>query len=180
MTYEIHALPAALLDTVRASGLDASGNPVERVTATGGEPVRCCLRDAAAGEELMLFGYEPPLPPSPYREVGAVFAHAERCAGPDAGGYPEGWRGRSQVLRAYDARAGSTRPRACTTAATRGRDREGARRAGRRAGAQPQRRVRLLHVHGRTSGIGRLRPKSARGRPTAHARRRGRHRPSWT
>ncbi|GAA4449858.1 DUF1203 domain-containing protein [Phytohabitans houttuyneae] len=104
MTYEIHALPAALLDTVRASGLDASGNPVERVTATGGEPVRCCLRDAAAGEELMLFGYEPPLPPSPYREVGAVFAHAERCAGPDAGGYPEGWRGRSQVLRAYDAR----------------------------------------------------------------------------
>lgn len=107
MTYEIHALPAATLDTVRASGLDASGNPVERVTATGGEPLRCCLRDAAAGEGLMLFGYEPPLPPSPYREVGAVFAHAEPCAGPAADatrGYPDGWRGRAQVLRAYDER----------------------------------------------------------------------------
>jgi Protein of unknown function (DUF1203) len=104
MTYEIRALPAAILDTVRATGLDASGNLVERVTASGGEPLRCCLRDATAGEQLMLFGYEPPLPPSPYREVGAVFAHAERCAGPAAGAYPDGWRDRSQVLRAYDER----------------------------------------------------------------------------
>jgi hypothetical protein len=106
MGYEIHALPTATLDTVRASGLDASGNPVERVTATGGEPLRCCLRDATAGEELMLFGYEPPLPPGPYREVGAVFAHAEPCPGPTgaAGAYPDGWRGRPQVLRAYDER----------------------------------------------------------------------------
>jgi hypothetical protein len=106
MGYEIHALPTATLDTVRASGLDASGNPVERVTATGGEPLRCCLRDATAGEELMLFGYEPPLPPGPYREVGPVFAHAEPCPGPAGapGAYPDGWRGRPQVLRAYDER----------------------------------------------------------------------------
>jgi hypothetical protein len=75
------------------------------MTAGGGEPLRCCLRDATAGEELMLFGYEPPLPSSPYREVGAVFAHAEPCAGAAAtDAYPEGWRGRPQVLRAYDER----------------------------------------------------------------------------
>jgi len=105
MSYQIKALPAATLEAVRATGRDVSGNPVERMTAGGGEPIRCCLRDAAPGEELMLFGYEPPLPPSPYREVGAVFAHAGPCPGPaGAGTYPDGWRGRSQVLRAYDER----------------------------------------------------------------------------
>ncbi len=53
----------------------------------------------------MLFGYEPVLPATPYREVGAVFAHAELCAGPgDLTRYPEDWRGKPQVLRAYDTR----------------------------------------------------------------------------
>ncbi|GAA4725987.1 hypothetical protein Prum_093250 [Phytohabitans rumicis] len=101
----IHALPAEVLDRVRAGGVDVSGHPVERTVAAGGEPLRCCLRDAEAGERLLLFGYEPPLPPSPYREVGPVFAHAEPCAGPAAtDAYPAGWYGRRQVLRAYDKR----------------------------------------------------------------------------
>lgn len=100
----IHALPTRVLDEVRSTGRDVSGLPVERVTGSGGEPLRCCLRDAVAGEELMLFGYEPPLPPSPYREIGPVYAHAAACPSPAAGGYPAGWRGRPQVLRAYDRR----------------------------------------------------------------------------
>ena len=73
--------------------------------AKGGEPLRCCLRDATAGEELLLFNYEPPLPDSPYREKGAVFTHALTCDGPpSATTYPPDWAGRPQVLRAYDAR----------------------------------------------------------------------------
>lgn len=101
----IHAVPPALLNQVRASERDASGHPPAGVTAGGGEPLRCCLRDARAGEALILFGYEPPLPPSPYREIGAIFAHAQPCAGPAAtDAYPNGWRGRAQVLRAYDDR----------------------------------------------------------------------------
>ncbi|MEV6488859.1 DUF1203 domain-containing protein [Actinoplanes sp. NPDC051633] len=105
-TYQIHALPGPLLDEVRRSGRDTSGNPVAHVEASGGEPVRCCLRDAAAGERLILFGYEPVLPAaSPYREIGAVFAHAEACDGPaSSAGYPADWYGRPQVLRAYDER----------------------------------------------------------------------------
>jgi hypothetical protein len=88
------------------SGVDVSGNSVENVPASGGgEPLRCCLRDAVAGEQLILFGYAPDIPASPYREVGPVFAHAERCDGPAASdAYPAGWIGRPQVLRAYDAR----------------------------------------------------------------------------
>lgn len=104
--YEIAALPAAGLADVRARGVDAHGTSVEHWSASGGEPLRCCLRDAAAGEDLILFGCEPRLPAaSPYREVGAVFAHKMPCSGVAATDrYPTGWYGRSQVLRAYDRR----------------------------------------------------------------------------
>lgn len=105
VAYTIHALPDEVLNAARASGVDASGNRVERVVAEGGEPLRCCLRDAAPGEKLALFGYQPPIPAGPYREVGPVFAHAEPCDGRAAvGAYPPDWYGRSQVLRAYDER----------------------------------------------------------------------------
>ena len=90
----------------RARGRDVSNNPVENLLATGDEPLRCCLRNARAGEALILFGYAPPLGPSPYREIGAVFAHAEACDGPASRShYPPAWRGRRQVLRAYDRRS---------------------------------------------------------------------------
>ncbi|BCJ40085.1 hypothetical protein GCM10010168_29430 [Actinoplanes ianthinogenes] len=108
MTIEVHAIPAAALEQARADAAGTAGPGFARTVADGGEPLRCCLRDARPGEELLLFTYEPPLPASPYREVGAVFAHAARCAGPDpagAGGvHPAAWRGRPQVLRAYDER----------------------------------------------------------------------------
>jgi hypothetical protein len=103
--FAIHALPSEALEFVRAKGVDASGIPVERIVADGGEPLRCCLRDARPREQLLLFGYQPPLPASPYREAGAVFAHAQPCTGPaEANEYPRDWRGRAQVLRAYDKR----------------------------------------------------------------------------
>ena len=97
-TFRIAALPAALLAEVRA------GATAERHRAAGGEQLRCCLRDARECEPLLLFAYQPPLPDSPYREIGAVFAHADPCAGPaDEHRYPADWYGRPQVLRAYDS-----------------------------------------------------------------------------
>lgn len=101
MIYTIHALDPEVLARMRSADPDLA---VERATAKGYEPLRCCLRDARAGEVLLLAGYEPPLPASPYVEKGAVFVHAEPCDGPDGTGYPDGWRDRSQVLRAYTAR----------------------------------------------------------------------------
>jgi hypothetical protein len=102
--FTVHAIAADRLEAVRRNATDASGHPPVPCPAEGGESLRCCLRDADPGERLMLFGYEPVLPPSPYRELGAVFAHAEACPGPAGDGYPAAWRGRPQVLRAYDAR----------------------------------------------------------------------------
>ena len=102
--FRVHAIDAGVLAQVRSSGLDASGNPLERLRAEGDEPLRCCLRNARPGEALILFGYEPPIEKSPYREIGAVFAHADACDGPAGDGYPPAWRGRRQVLRAYDRR----------------------------------------------------------------------------
>ncbi len=99
MTYQIHTLPQPAIDAAR----DGS-TPAERVVATGGEPVRCCLRNATAGDAMLLFNYEPPLPASPYRETGAIFVHADPCPGATAEGYPPDWYGRPQVLRAYDSR----------------------------------------------------------------------------
>ena len=105
MNFQIHALPPEVLERVRASRVDVSGTPIEQVTAEGGAPLRCCLRNARPGEALLLFGYEPPIGKSPYREVGAVFAHAVSCGGRQASGeYPADWRKKRQVLRAYDRR----------------------------------------------------------------------------
>ncbi|MBC6463021.1 DUF1203 domain-containing protein, partial [Actinomadura sp. HBU206391] len=95
----IHVIPAEELARVRSAG--SSAGPVERIVSEGGDPLRCCLRDSEPGEELILFGYEPPIPSSPYREIGAVLAHARPCGGPAAlDRYPPGWYGRRQVLRA--------------------------------------------------------------------------------
>ncbi len=106
-TFRLLPMPAEVLEDARAGLPDAWGRAPVPVTAGGGEPVRCCRTDAGAGEELLLVAFRPPLPrdDSPYEEVGAVYVHAVTCAGPGpSAGYPADWRGRPQVLRAYDER----------------------------------------------------------------------------
>jgi hypothetical protein len=109
-SFVIEALPADVLAVARAQAprrADRRGGP-QPLVAAGGEPLRCCLTDATPGEHVLLVSYRPPLPaPSPYQEVGAVFVHADAgdCPGhTPSGRYPEAWRGRPQVLRAYDGR----------------------------------------------------------------------------
>jgi hypothetical protein len=105
--FQLLPFPADLLEFARKHDVDAQGLPIARVTAGGGEPLRCCLRNAQPGDSCLLFNYEPVLPGdgSPYREIGAVYVHAETCSGPsDLTAYPSEWIGRPQILRAYDDR----------------------------------------------------------------------------
>ena len=68
----------------------------------GGAPLRCCLRDSRAGERIALVAVTPEGPQGAYRETGPVFLHAGGCAGPADSAYPDEFRRRTQVFRAYD------------------------------------------------------------------------------
>jgi hypothetical protein len=72
------------------------------VDEDGGRPLRCCLRDSRTGEHVALVAVTPVGPQGAYRETGPVFLHADGCAGPTDTGYPEEFRRRTQVFRAYD------------------------------------------------------------------------------
>jgi hypothetical protein len=95
--FGVHPMSTSVLDQARA------GEAAEHLIAGGGEPLRCCLRRAEAGEKIMLFAYQLPLPPTPYGETGPVYAHAELCAGPSEPGFPAAFLDCALTLRAYDA-----------------------------------------------------------------------------
>ena len=75
----------------------------EWVAEDAGEPLRCCLRDHRVGERVALVSVTPPGPVGAYAERGPVFVHADPCGGPAHTGYPDEWRARAQIFRAYDA-----------------------------------------------------------------------------
>jgi hypothetical protein len=103
--YRIDAIGSDYLDRIRASGVDDFGNTVVTLVneSAKGTPLRCCLREAEVGEEVVLIAYQPARLGGPYMEVGPVFIHAERCDGyKTSGSYPEGFRHRQLLFRAYD------------------------------------------------------------------------------
>ena len=97
-------IPPAELQQIRAAGLDEAGNRLTvQVDTAGGNPLRCCLRESAPGERVLLIAYTPPGTGGAYAERGPVFIHAEPCRGyltPDR--YPPALSHRPQVVRAYD------------------------------------------------------------------------------
>jgi hypothetical protein len=97
-------IPPAELQQIRTAGLDEAGNRLTvQVDTAGGSPLRCCLRESAPGERVLLIVYTPPGTRGAYAERGPVFIHAEPCSGyltPDR--YPPALSHRQQVVRAYD------------------------------------------------------------------------------
>ena len=105
-SFRIRALDPAYLDAIRTKGSDDFGNAVTTVANedAGGTPLRCCLREAGLGEKVALIAHQPAQIGGPYMELGPVWIHADHCEGyrtPDA--YPEGFRHRQLLFRAYDA-----------------------------------------------------------------------------
>ena len=104
--YNIVEIREDFLVQARTAGLDDLGQPVEHLTAKGGEPCRDAFRRALAGEALILASYCPFAHAGPYREYGPVFIlarpdpHAAAPAAlPVTGEQP--YLGASFVLRAY-------------------------------------------------------------------------------
>lgn len=104
MAFAIDAIPAERLEQIRRAGIDDAGDPFTPFVNPDpdGAPLRCCLRDARTGERLVLIAYRPADTAGAYREIGPVFVHADPCEGyPERNAYPEGFRPRDQVFRAY-------------------------------------------------------------------------------
>ena len=108
--FEVRAIaPDVVRGLLRAD--DAGKPPVLMTDEDGGSPLRCCLRPAAAGEQVALVSYAPlrrwaretGAEPGPYDEVGPVFIHPGPCPGPDGTGYPNWLATGRRVLRAYNA-----------------------------------------------------------------------------
>jgi hypothetical protein len=100
----IAPIPQDYLARVRA-GTDDQGQAVERHIASGGEPLRDCLRRARPGEAILLASYCPFTVAGPYKEYGPVFVSASTQAEPPLDALPLGggepYLGASFVLRAY-------------------------------------------------------------------------------
>lgn len=101
--FVVQAIDQARLDTVRANGHDGHGNSFHAFAASGdGEPLRCCLRYAAAQEQIALISYAPFDHPSVWTEVGPVYVHASPCDGyPTAEQLPVQLATGPCVLRTY-------------------------------------------------------------------------------
>jgi hypothetical protein len=99
----VRAIDARQLDEVRRTGADGHGNQLLPFAAIGeGEPLRCCLRFAEAGEQIALISYAPFDRPSVWREVGPVYIHASACAGYEStGDLPKELATGPRVLRTY-------------------------------------------------------------------------------
>ena len=100
----VRPIEPARLEQVRRNGTDGHGNSFDVYPASGqGEPLRCCLRLANPGEQIALISFAPFEHASPWTEVGPVYVHADRCAGPDDDGLPRDLRTGPRVLRTYRA-----------------------------------------------------------------------------
>jgi hypothetical protein len=97
-------IPPERLEEIRLAGVDEAGNRLTVKTDTeGGSPLRCCLRESAPGERVVLIAYAPPGTRGAYAERGPVFIHADRCDGYlTTDRYPPALAHRQQVVRAYD------------------------------------------------------------------------------
>lgn len=77
MNIQIVPIRKDFLQKVRVAGLDDQNQSVVRMKAQGGEPCRDVLRNAKAGEEIILASYCPFSQPGPYKEYGPIFVLAK-------------------------------------------------------------------------------------------------------
>ena len=104
MDFTIRAMDTATAAAIRVD-IASGRRPGRRVVVDeSGAPCRHCLQAAAAGDELLLFCYQPFDGESPYAVPSPVYVHAEVCepyAEPDH--IPAFVRDGLRAVRSYDA-----------------------------------------------------------------------------
>ncbi len=80
MTLQFHPYDQSFVDSVRAGGPDANGQPAERAVSDGqGNPCRSCLRQIPEGAPMLILSARPFPAPQPYAEQGPIFLCADPC-----------------------------------------------------------------------------------------------------
>jgi uncharacterized protein DUF1203 len=104
-TFRYHPIDDETVRSVRETMRDAHGNELRvRISETDSAPCRSCLRVTPLGTPLILFAHRPFTTAGPYAETGPVFVHADACTPyPGSSAFPDDFRSRILVLRAYDA-----------------------------------------------------------------------------
>ena len=73
-------IPTETAQRWRRTNQDDAANPLRRAISTGtGAPCRHCLRNATAGEEMLLGSYHLPSPTGIYWTPSPIFLHASDC-----------------------------------------------------------------------------------------------------
>lgn len=101
----IVAMPTDIARAYQNGAPDAYGRPPERAVSDGaGNPCRHCLRNIAAGDEMLILAHRPFGALQPYAETGPVFLCARRCTRHACDGdLPEALQSSpSYILRGYD------------------------------------------------------------------------------
>jgi len=98
-------IPTETVERFRATGIDDAGNTLRRMPARdAGAPCRHCLRDAPAGETMLLGSYNLPGPRGIYWTPSPIFIHADGCERYDRSDHvADTVRSRLVSVRAYDA-----------------------------------------------------------------------------
>ena len=102
MTFHVTGIDADELAVALAAGIDHAGNPVEPfIDDEGGWPLRCCLADSVAGDEIAIMAWSPFPWKGAYAETGPVVVHTTNCPGEAAPQLSAEFDARPMVLRPY-------------------------------------------------------------------------------
>ncbi len=99
----VSGIDSAELKRVLEAGVDHGGNSIEPFAdKDGGMPMRCCLADSRAGDNVAIIAWSPFSWHGPYKEVGPIYVHTDPCPSADAlDELPEDFDSRAMVLRPY-------------------------------------------------------------------------------
>lgn len=97
-------IPTETARAYQAGGLDANGQPPERVVSDGGgNPCRHCLAPIPEGAGMLVLAHRPFPAPQPYAEIGPIFLCADACTAWHGASNPPALDSPDYIVRGYSA-----------------------------------------------------------------------------